>query len=226
MKHQHTPTPTPALVISTSVLVGGKPLTCSSIRTLISTEKSRHNSAFEASLMLAQAVYVARDYYEAHKGTELLKAHKIGNLNDFWLKCGFTKAQIEANYVKQLCKAGSATPEQIATYKDTARKEGSQIGVKGLCKWLSGVQKAVEAGATQEDAEAQASVGVAKTGEPKAKSPFVMNADLSFFGLGDTHVKVHVHPDGTMDTNVSPEEFLRLATLIAEAMRSAKAVAA
>jgi hypothetical protein len=173
--------------------------------------------------MLAQAVYVAREYYEAHKGTELLKAHKIGNLNDFWLKCGFTKAQIEANYVKQLCKAGSATPEQVATYKDTARKEGSQIGVKGLCKWLSGVQKAVEAGATQEDAEAQASVGVAKT--HGAKSPFVMNVDLSFFGLGDTHAKIHIHADGTTDTNISPEDFLQLAQIIASAMQSAKAAA-
>lgn len=173
-------------------------------------------------MLLAKACHTGREYYDAHKGTDLLKQYKISNLNEFWLKCGFSKSQIDSNYCKQLAKVGSATPEQVATYKDTARKEGAQISVKGLYTWLNKVKKAVDEGSSQEEAEAEATVGVSKTAEQKQKSPFVMSVDLSFFGLGDTHAKIHVLPTGEMDTNITPEAFMQLATLISEAMKAAQ----
>jgi len=218
--------PTQSLIISTSMLVNGKPLSFQGFKTLIANQKSADSRAFESSLMLAAAVHTGRTYYEEHKGTELLKAQKVATLNDFWQKCGFNKAQIESKWVAQLVRAGSATPEQVVTYKETAKKEGAQCSVKGLNKWLSQVAKAVEDGATQAEAEAQAEVGVAKTEATKAKSPFVMNVDLSFFGVGEGHAKVHVHPDGLTDTNMSPEAFLQLAHTIAAGMRAAQQKAA
>lgn len=115
------------------------------------------NKAFTYLIAFARECAKADEFYNKSVDEGNINPKKYTKTN-FWMECGFTEAQIKVNKLHNIyVRAGKIKDEEltkfIAWVDEDAKRE---CGVMSLLAWNKKYNEAIEEGATEEEAAAEA----------------------------------------------------------------------